>query len=79
MIKMIIELDGKKHEIDLDQAKKLQADLNQLFGEPQPTPYIPIYPYYPPYPIYPSYPGVTYPSVTYGESTNPNNDIIYTS
>ena len=79
MIKVIIELDGEKHEIDLDQAKKLQDDLNQLFGEPQPAPYIPVYPYYPTYPMYPTYPVITYPSVTYGESTNPNNDIIYTS
>lgn len=38
--KITIELDGKATELSVEQAKKLQEDLNTLFGSGQPV-YIP--------------------------------------
>ena len=48
--KLIIEINKKKIELSLDEAKKLYEDLNVLFdGETETVRYIPYYPYYPNY------------------------------
>jgi len=60
MIKLIIDIDGKEHELTMEQAKKLQSDLNQLLGQQDITIDRPIYaqPYQP-------YNPITNPQITY--------------
>lgn len=55
--RMVIELDGKDVELTMDQARELQAALNELFGEKvreivKPMPY----PVPEPYPVTPFIP-----------------------
>lgn len=52
--KVVIELSGKDVELTLDQAKELQAALNELFGEKTRDIYIPKpHPVPEPYPVIP--------------------------
>jgi len=60
MIKLIIDIDGKEYKLTMEQAKKLQADLNQLLGQQEiiinwPTYTQPCQPYNP----------ITNPQITY--------------
>lgn len=79
--KLVIELSGKDVELSIEQAKELQAALNELFEEkvkvvekerlvPQPYPVPSPYPVYPP-PYRPWHPWGREPWITWsGESSS---------
>lgn len=70
--KMILEIDGKRVELTMDQARKLHAELSCLFKDPN-TVYIPFVPYTPPIytPIQPNdHPWIVY---TTGDSVVVSN------
>lgn len=63
--KMILEIDGKRVELTMDQARRLHAELNILFKDPNTvyipyTPYTPYIPYVTPYTPSSDYPWIVY-------------------
>ena len=65
MIKVEIEINGRKVKIQADNAQDI-ADAVKVLAEKEKE-YVPVYPYQPPF-IYPSYP--TYPEITWWKTSD---------
>lgn len=73
MIKVEIEINGRKIKIEADNAQDI-ADAVKVLAEKEKE-YVPVYPAYPIYPSYPEYPKITWwgtvpPSNTSGITTS---------
>ena len=79
-MKIVIKIFGEPVELDVNEAKKLYAELGELFGKEQPN-YnpVPVFPWQQPTPPTPSWPSPNWPPNTTPVTPWKQPDVVWCS